>query len=339
MNFFTVQASVFFLAVIAPAFQDIIPNDFPYKGTLSEFTIMDNVVSKRNIINIRRVQNILQRRDASCDYIYKKVFGADTRFITTDEIYGATKFCRNEFYQGDLKDWRANDPLFGDKILPFFQGAVSIDVASNSYFGDIERVQSPTAQWSTGVFDGIFKKYEKYIAAGVIPAGQTIAIANGTDYTTNATDAYTLLLSMYNKMPVMMRSFQKSQLAFYVSEEIKSGYEDYLSSIQQTAGNTTILENGQTALTFKGVPVLSEPIWTPIITELKGAVGYAAVLTVRGNFVFATDKDYGEGEDGKTALEVWYERKESQWYYRLFLKAGTEIALPEYSIVAMSDWD
>ncbi|MGE9312887.1 hypothetical protein ACLOAU_14665 [Niabella sp. CJ426] len=339
MNFYTVSANDFYLAVIKPAFQDIIPEGFPYNGTLNEFTIMDNVGSKKNIINIRRVQNILQRRDASCDYIYKKVFGADTRKITTDELYGATKFCRNEFYQGDLKDWRSSDPLFGDRILPFFQGAVNIDVASNSYFGDIERVASPTAQWSTNVFDGVFKHIEKYITAGIIPAGQTFAIADGTDYSATPTAAYTLLNNMYNAQPVLMGSFVASQLAFYVSKEIYDGYADYLSSIQQTAGNTTILENGKSALTFKGIALLVEPIWTPVITELKGSKGYAAVLTVRGNFVFATDKDYGEGEDGKTALEVWYERKESQWYYRMFLKAGTEIALPEYVIVALSDWN
>jgi hypothetical protein len=46
----------------------------------------------------------------------------------------------------------------------------------------------------------------------------------------------------------------------------------------------------------------------------------------------------GEGEDGKTALEVWYEKKDMMWYYRLFLKAGTQLALPEFTVYALSSW-
>ncbi|MVT11381.1 hypothetical protein [Chitinophaga tropicalis] len=335
---FSIDSLSFFEAVIQPAFADIVPTGFPFQGTLNEFTIMDNVVSKRPIIDIRRVQNILQRRDGSCDINYKKVVGATTRQIAVEEVYGATQFCRNEFYQGCLKDFRANDPLFGNKILPFFQGAVNVDIASNAYFGDVDRISPVNAQWSTNIFDGIFKWIKKYITGGVIPAGQTIAIADGTDYTTNATAAYNLLNSMYNKQPVLMDAFLDSQKAFYVSKDIASGYEDYLISTGTQAQGYTLLANGIKQLSFKGIPVLVENIWKPIIAEIKGSLGHAAILTLRGNFVFATDKNYGEGEDGKTALEVWYEKKEMQWYYRIFMKAGTQIGLPEFNVIALSSW-
>lgn len=335
---FAIDSLSFHEMVIQPAFADIVPAGFPFQGTLNEFTIMDNVVSKRPIIDIRRVQNILQRRDASCDINYKKVVGATTRQIAVEEIYGATQFCRNEFYQGCLKDYRANDPLFGNKILPFFQGAVNVDIASNAYFGDVDRVSAVNAGWSTNIFDGVFKWIKKYITAGVIPAGQTIAIADGTDYTTNATAAYNLLNSMYNKQSVLMDSFLDSQKAFYVSKDIAAGYEDYLISTGTTAQGYTLLTNGIKQLSFKGIPVLVEQIWKPIIAEIKGSLGHAAILTLRGNFVFATDKNYGEGEDGKTALEVWYDREKMTWFYRLFMKAGTQIALPEFIVIALSSW-
>src|SRR5690348_11368172 len=122
---FSIDALAFHAAIIAPAFVDLVPGTPQnYTGYLNEFTLMDNVVSSKPIIDIKRAQNIMQRRDASCDIIYKKVFGASTRKISTEEVYGATQFCRNEFYQGALKDWRAKDPLFGNKILPYFQGAM-----------------------------------------------------------------------------------------------------------------------------------------------------------------------------------------------------------------------
>ena len=335
---FSIDSLAFHEAVIQPAFADIVPQGFPYSGTLNEFTLMDDVVSKRNIIDIRRVQNILQRRDASCDINYKKVVGATTRQISVEEVYGATQMCRNAFYQGCLKEYRKKDPLFGNKILPYFQGAIGVDIASNSYFGDVDRVVAVNAQWSTNIFDGVFKWLKRYTTAGVIPATQTIAIADGTDYSGTPANAYNLIKSMYDKQNTLLYNMADAEKAFYVAKEIAKGYEDYLIAAGITNGYITDVKTGIKTLAYKNIPILEEPIWTPIISEIKGSAGYAAVLTLRGNFVFATDKNYGEGEDGKTALEVWYEKKDMAWYYRLFLKAGTQIALPEHVIYAISSW-
>lgn len=341
LNSFKLDSLAFHEFIVKPAFADILPQGFPFKGTLNEFTLMDDVVTKRPIIDINRAKNIMQRRDASCDIIYKKIFGATVRHISVDEIYGATQFCRNEFYQGALKEFRAKDPLFGNKILPYFQEAVNTDIASNAYFGDVNRVPGPGDQWSTNIFDGIFKWINFYINAGLIPAGQTIAIPNGYDYYAGGGPlaAYQLFKSMYEKQPVLMKAWSKNDKAFYSSEEIASAYEDYLIATGATSGNIEIIKNGDKQLRYKGIPILVEPLWTPVITEIKGAAGYAVILTVRGNFVFATDKNYGEGEDGKTALEVFYDQKEMQFYYRIFMKAGTQIALPEFMVVALSEWE
>lgn len=336
---FAIDALAFHLAIIAPAFADIAPGSpLGYTGYLNEFTLMDNVATSRPIVDIKRAQNIMQRRDASCDIIYKKVFGASTRKVTTEEAYGATAMCRNEFYQGCLKDYRSKDPLFGNKVLPYFQGAMSVDLVTNSYFGDVDRVVAVNAQFSTNIFDGIFKWIKRYTTAGVIPAGQTIAIADATDYRANPSAAYNLLKALRDKQPVLMNSFTKAQKAFYVSSDILAGYKDYLVATSSTGGNIITLQNGLEKVMFDGIEVLEQPLWDPTLAELKGAAASAAILTIRGNFIFATDKEYGEGEDGKTALEVWYEKKDMQWYYRLFLKAGTQIALPEFIVYAISSW-
>jgi hypothetical protein len=340
---YSIDSLAFHAAVIHPAFADIIPAGFPFKGLLNEFTLMPNVVTKAPIIDIRRTANILQRRDASCDIIYKKVFGATTRQISVEEIYGATQFCRNEFYQGALKDWRAKDELFGNKILPFFQAALSMDIASNAYFGDVDRVGLPTDTWSTTVFDGVFKWINNYINAGLIPSDQTAAIADDADFkgTGGPALAFALIKNLFDSQPILMNSFPDTDKAFYVSKEIAQAYRDYLSATAASGGGyIDLIVNGvpQKQLAYQGIPVLVEDIWTAVITQIKGSAGYAAVLTLRGNFVFATDETYGEGEDGHTALEVWYEKKDMTWYYRLFLKAGTQIALPEFIVVAMTEW-
>lgn len=339
MRTFSIPALQFFEEIIAPAFADLAPDALSYTGTLNEFTLMDNVVSSRPIVDIRRNQNIMQRRDASCDIIYKNLFGASTRKVTTEELYGAVKFCRNEFYQGCLKDFRAKDPVFGKKILPYFKSAINIDLTTNSYFGDVNRVASATATFSTDLYDGIFKWLKTYTTSNVIPAAQTIAIANGTNYGTTPEAAFTLIQSMYNKRTALMKTFTPGQLAFYVSPEIADAYEQYL--IAAGSGSDRYIKDvmtGLQSLHYMRIPILPEPLWTPVITEMKGSEGYAAILTIRGNFIFATDKTYGEGEDGTTALEVWYDKEEMTWKYRMFLKAGTQIALPEYIVYAISSW-
>jgi len=338
---FTLDALAFHELIIAPAFADIVPQDFPFQGELNEFTIMNNVATKRPIIDIRRHQNILQRRDASCDIIYKKVFGASTRQISVEELYAGTAFCRNAFYQGDLKDFRAGAmDVFEPKILPYFQQAVNTDILTNSYFGDVDRVGSPTDAYSVNVFDGVFKWIGKYITAGVIPSGQTFTIADGESFSDSGGPqaAYDVLKELFDAQPILMYAFMDSEKAFYVSKEIAKGYEEYLAQTATHGGNIIYLANGIKQLFFKGIEVLVAMTWTPVITQIKGSVGYAAILTVRGNFVFATDQTYGEGQDGHTALEVWYERRDLQWYYRLFLKGGTQIALPEFIVIAMTDF-
>lgn len=338
---FTIPSLAFFESIIAPAFADQATEAIGFNGTLGEFTLMNNVVSSRTIVDIRRAQNIMQRRDASCDIIYKNLFGATLRKISVEEIYGAVKFCRNEFYQGCLKEFRSKDPLFGNKILPYFKAALNVDLTTNAYFGDIDRVSPPTAQFSTDIFDGVFKWIKRYTESSVIPTAQTIAIAPGTDYTATPADAFNLIKALYDKRPILMKTFTDAQQAFYVSPEIASGYEDYL--IAAGMGNTAYTKDvmtGISRLAYKNILILQEPLWTATLTELNGGVpAYAAILTIRGNFVFATDKSYGEGEDGTTALEVWYDKEYMTWKYRMFLKAGTQIALPEFILYGLSHWN
>lgn len=341
MRTFKIDSLAFFEEIIAPAFADLATGAVGFNGTLNEFTVMDNVVTSRPIIDIRRAQNIMRRRDASCDIIYKKLFGATTRKISVEEIYGAVKFCRNELYQGCLKEFRNNDPVFGQKILPYFRAAINTDLTTNAYFGDVDRVPISTAAFSTDLFDGIFKWMKRYTTAGVIPSGQTVLIASNVNFLTTPSQAFDIIKGLYDKRPKLMKTYTDDQMAYYVSPEIAEGYEDYL--IAAGLGNTAYTKDimsGLPLLSYKGIRILKEPLWTPTLTDLSnGTEKYAAILTIRGNFIFATDKEYGEGEDGKTALEVWYDFDKMTWKYRMFMKAGTQIALPEMITYALSAWN
>jgi hypothetical protein len=332
---FYIRKDEFYTAVLTPAFQDLIPNTGNFNGTLGEFTYYGDVVTKQHIINIKRTKNILQRRDASCDLNYKKLMGTTDRIITVEELYAATQHCANGFYRGSLKDWRNNDPLFGNKILPFFQEATLTDITSNAYFGDTQRIETPAQEWSTTKFDGIFKWLRKYAAAGVIPASQTFAMPAGDLRQAPAT-CFALVKSAYDRQPTLMRNTPAGEKAFYVSDPINSGYNDYMRQLGDES--SFIVEryaNGVEVSSYLGIRIYVEPIWEAVLAELYGQNSNALILTLRGNFIFATDEQYGEGPNLDESIMVWYERKDLSWYFQEFLKAGTQLALPEFTVFSL----
>lgn len=139
-----------------------------------------------------------------------------------------------------------------------------------------------------------------------------------------------------------MRAWPDHEKAFYVSQSVIDGYRKWLKN---TGQQETVIENyanGVRISTFENIAIYPEPLWETIMSELYGGLNYnAAILTIRGNFIYGTDRTYGEmdGELGNgkdtTSLMVWYEKKDLSWYFQMFLKSGTQIALPEFVVFAV----
>ncbi|TWP31882.1 hypothetical protein ETU08_00035 [Apibacter muscae] len=337
MNFkkLTISPASYYDLLIKPNFADLIPGG-QYTGTLSEFTVMDDVSSKRKIIDILGARNILKRRDASCNITFSPVGKASIRTIETDPIYGATQQCDNEFYQGCLEDFRNSNPKFTDFILDFFLKAIKVDINSNMYFGDITRPNDATGNWNWNTFDGIFKHYFDFINKGIIPANQTTAFNSGA---ITPQDGYDFLHWAWGRQDIFLRHLPNEMKAFYVSQSIFDAYEEFLI-LTGGANNIQYYINGIPKLKFKGIDVLVETTWDPILNILNGGNdAHACILTIRGNFVFATDKTYGERTDtGVEALSVWYDRNSYSWKYVNFLRAGTGIAYPEHSVIGLTNF-
>lgn len=332
MERFTVNPNQYYDFVVKPSFADIVNG--PQNNTLGEWSIMDDVASKRRIVDILGSRNILKRRDASCNIVFSPVGKAAIREIETDKIYGATKHCENEFYQGCLEDFQNKSPKFREYIMKFFQDAIAVDIASNAYFGDITRASDSTGVWNWNTFDGVFTHIAKYIADGAIKSAQTSTLKSGA---ITPQDAYNYLDWAYENQDLFLAHLPDNMKAFYVTKTIHKAYGDYIRS---TGGayNVQLLQNGLQQLYFNNIPVLVEPTWDPIMTALNsGTAAHAVVLTIRGNFVFATDKNYGEATpDGVKSLMVWYSYDELSWKYANFMKAGTGIAYPEHLVIGMT---
>lgn len=333
MEQFIITSEEFAKFIIVPAFQDLTPS-MPYENTLFDWTPVDlKGKASQQLVNMRRTGNILQRRDGSCDLNYKKMMGTTLRKITAEELYGAVKQCNHQFYQGALKDFRAKDPAFGPRILPFFQAAIRQDIVTNSYFGDMNRVANPTGEYSLNSFDGIVVWLDRYLASSVLPAAQTFSI-NNVDLRQNPATALAILDNAYDRQNVLMRNMPASEKAFYVSQNVVDGLVKYYRALgQDTPTLVTQFQNGVKVYSHNDIPIYVEPSWEPVLGVTRNTANAAmCILTIRGNFHYSYDSAYGEGEDMNTALMVWYEKKELAWYYQTFLKGGTQIALPEHIV-------
>jgi hypothetical protein len=337
MNILSLSPANYFQLLVKPHFADLIP-DGAYNGTLNEFTVMDDVSSKRKIIEILGNSNILKRRDASCNITFSPVGKASIRQIETTPVYAATTECDNEFYQGCLEDFRNSDPKFTSYILEFFLKAIKVDVDSNAYFGDISRPDDASGVWNWNTFDGIFKHIADYVNDGTIPANQAFAIAPaGASITPQ--EAYNYLNNAWKNQDVFLKNMGDNMKAFYVDNAMFDAYEEYLI-LTGGAFNVQSYINGIPNLKFRRIPVLPEPTWNPIMSALNGGVeSHAIVLTVRGNFIFATDNTYGERTpQGVQALRVWFSEDALRWRYANFLRAGTGIAYPEHIVIGLTNF-
>lgn len=324
--------------IIQPMFADIVPSySGPYNGCLSEFTVLDNVSLSKgtNIIDIFPKGNIMKRRDNTCNVIWSKIMTTSARKITVTEVYGATKTCQNEFYSGALKDFRSKNPMFRKLILEYFQKIFRLDLAVNSYFGDTSRPEDSTDTYAWNEFDGVITHIGNYIANGVIPTSQTAAMPTGT---ISGATAFAMLGTMWNKQDKILKAQPRENKAYYVNSLFADAYEDYLISTGATGGGLVdLIQNGLPALKFKRIPVYVETIWDDILLQLNGGSvqKHLAVLTLRNNWIFGTNKDYGGGPDENEALVVWYSYDDDEWKYKIYGAYGTEIVSPQQTVIAI----
>ena len=329
----SINGPQFFLEILKPSFGDLITDADVTNGFFGEFTIYDDVADSRKIIDITRFRNIIKRRDASCNIVFDPLGRADVRRISVTELYAATKYCAQEFYQGCLKDWRNGDPSFIPKILNFFRSAIREDYASLLYFGDTSRADANDAEWNTNKYDGILTQYRKYITDGTIPGAQTFNIADALISPANAV-AY--FQSMIDKQDQYLEMVADNQKAFYIDKQWADAYEDYLIATGATNGEAVnYVQDGIKVRAYKGIPIFVNKIFKPVLTQIYGVNSHLGILTLRGNFIYATDKDYGEGPNLDVALKIWYDWDELSWKYLNVFKSGTQIALPEHSVLAL----
>jgi hypothetical protein len=328
-----------FTAIVHPAVTDVLgPGENAYDGVMQDFIVMDDVPYKRPIIDITKLSNTLRRRSATCDMIYKQVGNTALRYIETNQLIAATKQCDHEFYQGALQDFAAKRmETFNNKIIPFFLASNRTDIATNAWFGDVNRAS--TTMFSTNAFDGIIKWIAYYVNAGTIASAQTFTIPTVDFYDpAHYGDAYNAIVAAYQKQTDLMKALPTLDRVIYCDTATLVGYRGYLRSLGNPISVDTVAAFWGSKLeqftSYNGIPIIDVPIWNLALNDILGTGQYnhQVILTVRNNFIFATDKSYGGGPNFDTGLLIWYRYIDMSMYYQQFLKGGTQISLPEFIV-------
>lgn len=339
-----IEPLAMFDAIVHPSITDLLPaGTGAYDGVMQDFVVMDDVPYKRPIVDLTKKYNILAARDKSCALVYKQIGTTDLRDIETRQLFAGTQMCKHEFYQGALRDWANKDSeTFGNKITPFFLDAVRTDLATNAWFGDDTRTNTGQYAFSVTAFNGIFKWIATYISNGKIAAAQTFTPA-ATNYRdpANYGDAFAAIDAAWQKQTVLLQNIPGENKVIYCDQAVLDGYRGYVRSLGTTTDKLEVAFGGgmKTLDSYNGIPIVAVPIWAPVLQDMNGNTGYhhAVILTIRRNFIFATDKNYGEGPNNDQALVIWYYQKELSWYYQQFLMAGTQIALPEFIVFGITE--
>lgn len=193
--------------------------------------------------------------------------------------------------------------------------------------GDVANYNQIDGFWTlifAGVGAGTIKK--KPISENALGAGLQVV---GTGR------AYAILDSVFKNATTVLKQVDKSKKVLYVTRGLYEEYETWLESKDSLESSYAKLQDGQTTLTFRGVPLIIVDIVDQFLDSdfnLSGVVDKPnrVILTVKDNFQAGVDGDTTD----PTAMEVWYERKDEKWNGRLKYKLAAMIAEEKYVSVA-----
>jgi len=341
-----IQPLAMFEVVVHPALTELVgAGTGALDAVTQDFIVLSDVPNKRPIIDIFPLFNLLNRDDTSCQLVYKRIANTGLRYVTTDEVYGATQNCAHEFYQGALKDFGNNKEVFTEKITPFFLKAVRTDVGSNAWFGDTTRTAIAGGVFSVTIFDGIWKWIQTY-TGNLIPSAQIFSPAT-TDYRQPAhyVDAFNAIDAAWQLQPDLLRAYPDDSKVIYCDKATHDGFSNYMK-ILGTETDTIVswlMGDNRKFDAYQGIPIMVVPLWEPMLnidnsiyTQVAGTKHHAVLLTMQKNFIFATDSKYGRGPNEDQALNIWYRQIDMSWYWQMFLRTGTQIMVPEFIVAGMA---
>jgi len=297
-------------------------------GEFSDYTVIPNVVSKRKLQYIKKLEKIVQKK-TGCGFTPVGKFGMYDRTIEVDDIKVNLEQCVDEFkdtvLEEKLKKGTLREDLtgteIGNLILENVQQGLILDYFRLFWFGDKSSLDS-----TYNVTDGIWSVH--------IPA---LVAANLTPYTSGlsgaplaAGNATTILTGVYDTQSLALSALPDGDKLFYVSKSIWNAYRDDLENAGGGDAGRQMLIDGVQTLLFRGIRIVNNPTWDEYTTNDLGQVDqHEVMLTIPKNLVFATDL-----MSSLTQVMMFFDPFEEVTKVKVCAKFGTNFVHPSLFSVA-----
>jgi hypothetical protein len=201
-----------------------------------------------------------------------------------------------------------------------FREALAESLRATMWIGDTSRTAGPF-----NTFDGLLPLIKNGLA------DEDIHIITSTEY--NTVDAGEgILKKVWDRASVQLKELKnEGQLAFFVTSDIYSKYEESLDSATLEAAYIA-KQQGREALSYRGIPVIDMQV-SGYMAEYNDATPTWALLTDRRNLVVAVNTADFPGSE----VRMWYNPDEMENRQRATFAIGCNYLAPEFLSVAIKN--
>lgn len=295
---------------------------------LSNYRLMPNVVSKKKIQFVRKLEKIV-RKHTGCGFDPIGSMSIYDREVSVEKMKVNLELCVDEFLDTIFeellrKGHRITDlssTLIEQLLILRIREAIKLDLDRIVHFGDTTSTNPDFDQ-----IDGFWTK----IYTDFVTANQMSYVNSGSGTALSDGDGIDLLKQVYDKAPLQLKGLPNSEKQFNVSASV---YQQYVEDIENGGGGDFGLSqmiNGAEAVTFRGIPVNPRWRWDEVMTgDLSSANAHLVEFTTPANKVIATDLVNAQ-ED----FVIWHDELREKMYIKSKWKLGANIVHPSLAVVA-----
>lgn len=292
------------------------------------YTVMTNVVSKKKVGFVERMDKILQK-DTGCGFTPKGDLSLYQRTVEVEAIKVNLENCAANlndtiWEETKRKGTQSNNtigtPLSNISLIRIKQ-AIQLGCDRLFWFGD-----KASGDVDYNMLDGMWKVHiPKLVAANKMPS-----VSSGSGAPLATDDATDILERMWEKQDLVLLGIPDAAKRFYVSRSVYQAYMKDLEGLGGADAGRSALINGVKTLAYRSIPLEQKPYWDQYDSvDFGDSDMHRVLLTTPSNLVIATDL-----MTSKNSIEIWYERKEQLVLNRAQFKLGVNFVHPMLMVAA-----
>jgi hypothetical protein len=308
---------------------------FKDESVMDIFMVMPNVPYRRKMLFAGQLDDFL-RQKTGCGFKPIGKLPMTERCVETTMVTGEIEQCFDEFVDTALMELLRKGNEIGDLngtvlaniLMDRMRLGTERQINKLAFFGD-----KNSADESQNIVDGLWTVYIPQLVA----QNQVVRVDSNSGQPLGSGDAIDLLDEVFEAASNELKAFDINQRRLIVSNNV---FEQLTKDIRDGAANSCCfveeLENGRTAIRFRGVQVVPMFRWQELasqyMTGIIPNVGNDANLvlyTVPSNLVLATDLI-----NSVTSIDMWHEKLEEKTYARVCFKLGFNYLHPSLMTVA-----